>query len=270
MIKICPMSWWPFKKSSNKLTVEFLALYPHLQDTYPIYPAKDLTLPWIKESQTSLSNTSIIQKITKKKVHKCAGIRDFHNKGWIIPAWHDFIIETNGDGESFRSHVPSDYLNKVLNGARPISSFGASQYGSLPSSGLPQNTLMGIVKLSMPWVFRITPGWGLMMCPLEYTKEHRFTSAIGIIDPNVTPQLNVILYWHILNGATSIKAGTPLCRLLPVPLNDTWNLSVRQANTEEKDYNEACTILSQSHWSNFNSKVLTHLYDTVILKNARL
>lgn len=257
---------WPWKKRSDRLVVEFLALYPHLEDAYPIYPAKDLFLPWVKESQSNLSTNDPIQVITKKKAHKCVGIMEFHNKGWIVPAWHDFIIETNGDGQSFRSYLPSDNLSKVLDGGRPISAFGASQYGSLPSSGLPQNTLKSIIKLNIPWEFRITHGWGLMMLPLEYVKEHRFTSAIGIINPNITHHMNIILYWHVLNGGSLIKAGTPLCRLVPVPLDDVWESKARQPNQEEKNFSHACSILSQSHWSNANNKTLKHIYERVILK----
>lgn len=258
---------WPFTQSAS-LHVEFLSLYPHLEDAYPIFPAKDHHLPWVKESQARLASKNTVQHIMARNTHKCSGIMDFHHKGWVVPASHDFIIETNGDGESLKSYIPSEHLVRVLDGGKPISSFSPTYYGGLPSSGLPQNTLKSVVKLSLPWIFRITEGWGLLMLPLEYMKEDRFTSATGILNPQIIQQINIVLYWHVLNGVGLVKAGTPLCRLIPVPLDDVWRTTVRQATDQEKNFTQSCNILARSSWSNAN-RVLKHVYDQVVTKKRR-
>lgn len=267
MFPMCAIkSWWPFTSKSQELSVTFLSLTPHLEDVYPLVPSKDVSLPWLKEAEQEANQFQ--NDFTHGRIHggahKCSGIIGLHHKGWILPAWHDFVIETNGDGESFISHLPSSAANEVVRN-KAIGHFAPSKFGSLPSTPLAKNTLRGIVKLHTPWTFRITSGWGLMMMPLEYVKEHRFTSATGLINPRISQQINPILYWHVLNGSTLIKAGTPLCRLVPVPINDRWTMTMRQATMQERDYFYAQHIITGNRWSRAHG-VLGRLYDKVVGK----
>lgn len=263
------MSWWPFRKKSEGLSVTFLSSIPHLQDVYPIYPAKDLALPWVPESQQAVAPRQA--DYTKGRMHgathKCSGIMSFVSKGWILPAWHDFVIATNGDGTSKQVHLPSNAARVGL-GTSPIGAFKAEYYGDLPSNALPPRTLKQVIKVHTPWVFDITPGWGLMMLPLEYIKEHRFTSTIGIVNPRISAQLNAVLYWHVLNGSTLIKAGTPLCRLVPIPVEDRWTYTTREMTPDESKYHRARQFFLDGKWSTAHG-MLSRLYERVIKKNRR-
>jgi len=265
MFPMCAIkSMWPFAPKMQELSISFLSLMPHLEDVYPIVPSKDVVLPWVKEAEqvSAQYNDIYAQGRIHGGAHKCSGIIGLHHKGWILQSWHDFVIETNGDGESFVSHLPSSAPNEVIKN-QAVGHFAPSKFGSLPSTSLPANTLRGIVKLHTPWTFRMTPGWGLMMLPVEYIKEHRFTSAIGIINPRISQQLNPILYWHVLSGSTLVKAGTPLCRLVPVPINDRWTMTVRRATPDEYAYFYAQHTIVASRWSRAYG-VLGRLYDKVV------
>lgn len=266
----CPASWWPFRKKSTNLEVTFLSLMRGLEHVHPIYPAKELTLPWVKESQDEVAPrlTDYSHGRIQGAAYKCSGIMGYHHKGWILSTWHDFVIDTNGDGESFISHVPSSTVNGVLQGSNAIAHFSPSLYGKLPSTPLPPNTLRGIVKLHTPWTFRITPGWGLLMAPLEYAKEHRFTSATGVINPRISQQLNPILYWHVLEGSTYVKAGTPVCRLIPIPINDQWTMTCRESTPDEYNFYFDHMLINQTRWFG-NHSAVGRFYDRVILRKPR-
>ena len=272
MFPLCVIkSMWPFAPKKQELSVSFLSLMPHIEDIYPIVPSKEVTLPWIKEAELEADKYKNVYNHGRihSGAHKCSGIIGLHHKGWIIQSWHDFVIETNGDGESFISYLPSSAPNDIVGGQRgagAVGHFAPAKFGSLPSTSLPANTLRGIVKLHTPWTFYITPGWGLMMLPVEYIKEHRFTSAIGVIDPRFSQQLNPILYWHVLSGSTLVKAGTPLCRLIPVPINDRWTTTVRQATKKEYDFYYDRQKLTSLFWSRPHG-VIGRLYNKVMGSN---
>lgn len=248
-MSLCPVSWWPFTKKQRDLSVTFVTSLPYLQDAYPIYSAKQIPMPWIKESQEWAVPRQ--EEYTKGRIHgmahRCSGIMTFINKGWVLPAWHDFVITTNGDGHSIKTELPSSAPKNAM-GVATVGGFHPSYFGDLPSAPLPARTLKTILKIHTPWSFNITPGWGLIMLPLEYIKEHRFTSTTGILNPSISNGLNAVLYWHVLNGSTLIKAGTPLCRLLPIPIDDRWTHTVREETNEEAKYHKARRFFQSSQW----------------------
>ena len=265
------MSWWPFKQKTEPLSVSFLSLLDHLEDIYPIYPSPELVLPWMAESEREGADRYRDRSGTRRGgiPAKCSGIVGLHQRGWIIQSWCDIVITTNGDGHSFKSHtaLPVDVMRSVTQ-MPPVGEFHAALYGNLPSAPLPANTLKSIVKIHLPWTFRMTPGWGLLMLPLEYVKEPRFTSAIGVINPKISPQLHSILYWHVLNGQTVIKAGTPLCRVLPINLQDKWTSESRRATPEEQAFFEAHRLFTSVQYQRPHG-VLGRFYERVQSKLKR-
>lgn len=254
-MNFCPVSWWPFNKLVKQApSITFMSFIPHLEDMYPIYSASEATFPWISESyaegQPRLKDYSSTRQngITAK----CSGIVGLSQRGWIVSSWCDIVIETTGDGETFksRSALPPEsfsHLPKGANGA-PLGFFPPSVYGSLPSTGLPANTLKTLIKFHLPWTFRITPGWGLLTLPLEYTPEHRFSAAIGVINPRISQQLNPVLYWHVMKGQTLIKAGTPLMRIVPIPLTNKWNTIIRPATQDERNFYDSQRLFASAHY----------------------
>jgi hypothetical protein len=195
-----------------------------------------------------------------------------HQRGWIVSSWCDIVIETNGDGSSFKSRtaLPDKVFPALPSGAatRPVGVFPPSVYGSLPSTALPPNTLKSVIKIHLPWVFRLTPGWGLLTLPLEYIKEHRFTAAVGVINPRISQQINPIVYWHVLRGETLIKAGTPLMRIIPIPLAYKWNTVVRGVTAEERAFYESQRLFAASGYRRAHG-ALGRFYDKVMSKFSR-
>ena len=270
-MQTCPMSWWPFKKSTPTAPeVTFISLLPHLEHMYPIYPSTDLRLPWMAESEREGHDR--LKDISGNRPGgvsaMCSGIVGLHQRGWIVPSWCDIVIETNGDGVSFKSHsaLPDRSFSNLPSGTpHPITYFAPEVYGGLPSSPIPPNALKTVIKFNLPWVVRMSPGWGLLTLPLEYVKEPRFTATIGVLTPRISHQINPILYWHVLKGQTLIKAGTPLMRVVAIPLANKFNLSVRSATEEERSFYTAQRLFVSSQYRRPHG-VLGRFYDKMMAK----
>ena len=72
--------------------------------------------------------------------------------------------------------------------------------------------------------------------PVVYSDENRFTTLPGFFSHEHGPaQLNVQVMWHVMEGKTLIKAGTPISQyiLMPKAKYDTEIRSIKQANDYE-------------------------------------
>lgn len=260
----CPWSWitrwFPARHSP---TVEFYSKIPDLKDAYPILSAKELPLPWRTESaQRAAIWMKDYSRPTHGAAHKCSGIVGFTQMGWVVTAWHDFVVVTNGDGKTLEWKLTSPTMfNHYLEGP-PLGMFAPPLFGDLATSPLSENTVQSVLKIHTPWFYSVPAGWGLLMLPLDYTKEHRFTSAIGVLNPRISRQVNPILYWHVMSGETLVRAGTPLCRMIPIRLDTTWHTIVRDATEEEVNYQKFLSVISNSTWQR-NHRIMGKIADTL-------
>jgi hypothetical protein len=222
-----------FKK---KPTIEFFSLIPEVAMLAPLVSAK-------KFRPEVLLNASKQYADEKQKdsygfeelvsTAKCPGIYDYARYGWVLVAWQDFTIETNGDGQSFIWTSPIDQT-KSTNGelvGPMISSHSPEQYAYFVG-GIP-NALQCVVKVQTPWRCVIPEGYYLQEGPIPYTNERRFTTVVGFFDrAHGVAQMNIQLLWHVMEGKTLIKAGTPLAHYMLVP-KDQHEMSCNAATDEQ-------------------------------------
>jgi hypothetical protein len=240
------------------MKVDFYTSIEGMDTTHPIIKASEVDMPWMGESRKRFVNTR--KDFTKGKqsgAHMCSGIVNLMNTGWVITAWHDLVIRTQTGSDSFDWAVPSGAINDAVN-TTSVGSFGPNQFGDFVT--LPPQTLKTLVKLHTPWRFHMPKGWGLMMAPLQYVNEDRFTSTMGIIDPRINNELNPILYWHVLHGETLVKAGTPLCHLIPIKLDEQFDFDVRTSTEKEAVWNKFYRLMYDSTFIT-NRKMLSKAYD---------
>lgn len=258
-------SWWPLRAFAirESRTVEFYSHVAGLKELYPILPAKELALPWRTESAHRAAEwAKDYTRSTHGAAHKCSGIMGFVQMGWVVTAWHDFVVVTNGDGKTLEWKFSADrILHSALDGP-PLGMFAPPLFGDLPSTPLPPNTVQSVLKVHTPWFYSVPKGWGLLMVPLDYSAESRFTSAIGVLNPRISRQVNPILYWHVLKGETLVRAGTPLCRMIPIRLDTPLNTVVRDATDEEVQYQKFMALISTSTWQR-NHGILGKIADTL-------
>lgn len=144
----------------------------------------------------------------------CPGIRKIISTGWIVPAPADFKIQTNGDGFSL-NWTETYRFSKITPGMDCyVSSHTRSQTEPLIDD--PNTVLKTVVKIEMPWRFEASDDVLLLVLPVTYNNESRFMAATGILDPRYGHVVNIQLFWKVLNGNELIRAGTPLCQIIPV------------------------------------------------------
>jgi|TARA_R110002153_G_scaffold254677_1_gene413146 hypothetical protein len=146
----------------------------------------------------------------------------------------DYKITTNGDLSSYEWRVPRTVEDVITGGEVPVDCFLADVWGE--HVDLPDNTLKTIIKFNTYWGVSLPKGWGLMISPSTYFEENRFTATSGLLAPEQASQVNIPVFWHVLDGTAVIKAGTPLALLTLVQLDKKPDYLLRVKT--EKDFFE--------------------------------
>lgn len=202
----------------RKEKIVFETLIPGMDKLMPIIPAKDYKHPWVDRALDNLAN---IRKNPnygmERMVHtaKCPGIFKVQRHGWIVRTWQDIVIETNGDRENFLWTTPIDQMK--LNEEDYVSSHPSDQFQEYMDNW-PDNSIKTIIKIHTAWRCVVPKNYYLMLMPVTYSDESRFTTLPGFISREMGPaHINIQMMWNVLQGKTLIKAGTPIAQLLLVP-----------------------------------------------------
>lgn len=210
-----------FKK--NK--IKFFNHIPSIAETYPIFEAKKLKRPWVEKNGKDLGqHLENVKKcpISKIKeavassafISRCPGIRQFMNTGYIIPNPVDFYVETYGD----RSRIEVASINPPMEGNKfKVSIHSENQME--PYCAIPLNACKRAIKISTGWQFVPPKDCVFLINSVYYNNEARFIVPSGILDPLLSTQVNIFLFWNVLEGRELVKAGTPLAQYIPIPRN---------------------------------------------------
>ena len=215
--------------------MEFFTVIPEILHLAPILPAKKFRPDILVNAAKDYAHVKNSPEFGTRKYTnpaKCVGIYEYARYGWVLTTWQDFVIETNGDKVSFNWETPVAQ-DKLTNGdmtTQMIDHHSKNQYADY-IGGIPES-LDTVVKINSPWRCIIPDGYFLMQGPLPHTNERRFTTATGFLsnDFGIT-QMNVQLFWHVLNGRTVVKAGTPIAHYMLIP-KDQPDMSVGVASEE--------------------------------------
>ena len=104
-------------------------------------------------------------------------------------------------------------------------------YSSSSTGGSSIDNLNSAVKVETPWRVKASEDMLLLQMPVSYNNETRFTAAYGIVDPMYMHAIPIQLFWHVLEGKTLVKAGTPLAQFVPILLlNLYWKNQLITSN----------------------------------------
>jgi len=203
-----------FKK---QLYARFVNEIPGVEIAHPVIEAKDYKFSWVRnlnKDVTEYNKTCPISK-TAGNTAKCPGIMDLIQRGFIITAPFDFVITTNGDTEDCEWHMNIDpkKFNPDLKG-KYISFHNKTQLHNYTPAR--QDSLDIILKLNTFWKLNASDGLQFLQLPIAYPEHNIFSACHGIIDSNKYNEINLQLQWHKLHGEHLVKAGTPLCQLVPI------------------------------------------------------
>lgn len=198
-----------------KLT--FTCIIPEVAKMMPIEPANKVQYNWSNKMLASLrdNKNSIRPGEILKHVARCPGIAQIARTGWIQKSYQDIYIKTDGTG-GFEWRTPIDQLSMI---SYPdiqfpyVSHHDASN--TEPYGFLPNDTLKTVIKIQSPWLVYVPKGYSLLCLPIPYNDDTRFTASFGVIDGDGgVVNLNVQLFWHVLQGEEVISAGTPLAQYI--------------------------------------------------------
>jgi hypothetical protein len=228
-----------FHKEPEKSWVRFYSMEPGVPEVHPIVPTSKIKRAWqLMKQEPDPDNGPMFTK-------NCPGIKKLLGAGYTIVAPADFIISTNGDGVTFR-WAEARKFSRTTPGWENYIGFHNRHQTELVLDN-PDITLKTAVKIDTPWRVQASDDVVLLQLPVNYNNESRFTAATGVFDPRFGYVVNVQLFWHVLEGETLVKAGTPLCQYIPMKresLNpNIWNVTVDTAGPEdierEKRFNYA-------------------------------
>lgn len=261
-----------FKK--KKSWVRFYSLDPNVAIAYPVINSSETDREW-----NGLGNTKRNRpEQGKQTVLNCPAIKQINNTGYVLCAPADFIIKTGPNVENISWETP--FLFKRESDKY---TFGGTDYyiswhsPSQTEPLLPKEVcitnkphLHSAVKVETPWRVKASDDILLLQIPVTYNNEHRFTAAVGILDPKYMHAVSVQLFWHVLEGEELVRAGTPLVQYIPISRSmlskQGVELTVDSSTAIEKELEEAYTFVNHSRFpktDNAGNKVrlITQLFD---------
>lgn len=207
-----------FKK--KKSWVRFYSLDQNVSTLYPVIENRLTDRDWNGVGNIDRNRP----EQGRQTVLNCPAIKQVTNVGYVLRAPADFIIKTGPTVEHLSWETP--FLFKRHSDKYTFS--GTDYYISWHSPAqtepiIPReehNTnrphLHSAVKVETPWRVKASDDIVLLQLPVTYNNEERFTAAIGVVDPRYMHSVSVQLLWHVLEGETLVKAGTPLVQYVPV------------------------------------------------------
>lgn len=241
MTTLCKKLFGKFSK--KKPYIRFYSVYPGVIDLFPIIKSSKLDRKFLDKT---------LYPVDMLPTSNCPGLKKISSTGFIIPAPADFEIITNGDGTSVNWREPIVFHKGLPGTESYIATHPPQQTVPLIDQ---ETTLATTIKIETPWRVDASEDVVFLQLPVMYSDEHRFTAASGILDPLFTHTLNVPVFWKNLNSVTFVKAGTPLCQLIPILRKDLniaeYDITIENANDNdmqrEMAYNYAanCVILEK-------------------------
>jgi len=211
-------------------TITFFSSVEGLAETNPIVKAKDCLPEWVKRCRNDYINN-------KDKIHlaKCPGIFDMYGFGFVVPMWCDAIIETQGDKFRWATQEHMKHLERIDH-PHELPIISNHSYDAI-AKFLPRRpqSISNIIKVDTPWSVVAPKGVKFLVIPFPYSDHQEFEACAGILDPSISTEVNVQMYWNVKNKEHTLKAGTPM--QLMVPLTEkNYKLVVRDANEHDKKW----------------------------------
>ena len=208
-----------FRKKKPK--ARFFSLLPAVHTLHPITKADKLDRTWTKAERDDYRDRlsrcpvgKILENNTPQypnSIGRCPAINSIMRTGYIVYAPADFKVHTNGDGHT------------ILFTTTPFNP-PSSEYVVLHETDVTKwlmdsskdKTVDQVVKINTTWRVQADDDVVFLQTKVPFVNETRFTAISGILDPRTAYEVNVQLFWHLMEGDTTVRAGTPLCCYIPI------------------------------------------------------
>jgi hypothetical protein len=234
MIKIIKKILNNLKNNSKELV--FYSDRPYIDQMGFIVENSKLNRSWVKKAKSDFDKKLLINSQERiMSPHKCPGIHHITNIGYIIKCEREFAIETDHSDEYLRIHSAEGGIIDTKN----IDNFHKQQlekegshFNFLKGDFLgnyvkPKNAIKDVIKLKTSFNVHPTRDVIFLILPVPYSDDDRFISVSGILDPLLSSQINVMLWWLCKNSYEVVRVGTPLAQIIPIPresMFESWKV----------------------------------------------
>jgi hypothetical protein len=219
---LCPHTW--FKKRE----IVFYGKYPYVDKTNPIVKSSEVKRSWIKKAK-EIFNKQLLDKEKYTSVtsgYRCLGINSLIKEGFVIKSDYDFVVETNGNDDDIKIHT-LEHGSYSLTNRNCNNEFGYFHSSLLGDYTCPRGAVKHIIKKSIPWHIVAPKDIVFLVLPIYYSDDDRFMATPVILDPVLSTQFHFIFWWFEKNGYETIRKGTPLAQLIPIPRKsvcESWKM----------------------------------------------
>ena len=233
---------WNYKEFWEDLDyVKFVSTVPGVADMFPIRPMSSYKPNWTKKAMEDYKKN---YKLNDDGSHiaLCPGIFDLFKFGWYVSAWYDVYIKTEKGRPGFSWRVASgDLMEQTKMNV-------IDTHGDMITKFIPKRDgrINNIVKINTPYNIIAPPEMKFLFLPMPYPDHYDWESSSGVLEPALSSELNVQLYWNVEEGERFIKAGTPLMQIVPISEKDL-NMVCRDANEKEMRW-----IEKKPYWNSFS------------------
>jgi|TARA_B110000503_G_scaffold127178_1_gene196601 hypothetical protein len=238
-----------FKK--KKPWVRFTNAMAGAEIAHPVITAQSYNFDWYKAAAADYrkrqSERTETQNLNNHLVSttRCPGLHQLFKTGFIITNPIDFTIETKKDSPGlfrWESAVNAEFGGKDYIGAHVPEQL----YQFMPFR---EDTLSSLVKVNTQWKMYSSADIVFLQLPIAYPDHNMFTAAHGMLDPQIVFEINVQLFWHKLEGIHLVKAGTPLCHLVPIPRNLLVDMQVDKYTIDDHYNTMAYEYLARKEYN---------------------
>ena len=156
-----------------------------------------------------------------------------------------FKVHTNGDGHTILftttpfNPPSSDYV--VLH---------ETEVTKWLMDSTKDKTVDQVVKINTTWRVQADDDVVFLQTKVPFVNETRFSAVSGILDPRTAYEVNVQLFWHMMEGDTTVRAGTPLCCYIPIArkMLDDLEVSVDIADSEDVKLEQEFTFTAYNEF----------------------
>jgi hypothetical protein len=188
--------------------LKFKCFIKEVAENMPLIPIREHKFKWVEEAKEFYKTANHPVKTTS-----CPGMFSMLNTGWIHRSYMDIRVETYKDGDSYKTMTSYDQ-ERIAGEAGPFVGQYIDFHSSIQTQWIdfPKGSSRTMLKIQSPWFVEIPKGYSLLMMPIPYADDARFTAAHGLLKGN--NYLNVQLFWNQKEGIEIIKKGTPLNQMV--------------------------------------------------------
>jgi hypothetical protein len=95
-----------------------------------------------------------------------------------------------------------------------------------------------VFKANNPWRIITRPGWSVLQLPMFYNFNQEWSVLPGVIDTDVTHQINQQILYHGNNTVVQINRGDPLSVYIPFERKKIDHYVGYQTKDDEKKFKE--------------------------------